>query len=82
VVLEGAFIGLVGGALAVMLGVPLGFAAIGALKAVSAFQVDFHLPLRYVVFTLAGSVVVAVVSSLYPASQAARADAAESVHYE
>jgi putative ABC transport system permease protein len=82
VMLEGGFIGLVGGALAVMLGVPLGFAAIGALKAVSAFQVDFHLPLHYVLFTLAGSVAIAVVSSLYPASQAARADAAESVHYE
>jgi putative ABC transport system permease protein len=49
---------------------------------VSAFQVDFHLPPHYVVFTLAGSVAIAVVSSLYPASQAARADAAESVHYE
>jgi putative ABC transport system permease protein len=82
VVLEGGFIGLLGGALAVVLGVPLGFAAIGALKAVSAFQVDFHLPLHYVLFTLVGSVAVAVVSSLYPASQAARADAAESVHYE
>jgi putative ABC transport system permease protein len=82
VVLEGGFIGLVGGALAVMLGVPLGFAAIGALKAVSAFQVEFHLPLHYVLFTLVGSVMIAVVSSLYPAAQAARADAAESVHYE
>jgi putative ABC transport system permease protein len=82
VLLEGGFIGLLGGALAVALGVPLGFAAIGALKAVSAFEVDFHLPAHYVLLTVAGSVCVAVVSSLYPASQAARADAAESVHYE
>ena len=60
----------------------LGFAAIGALKAVSAFEVDFALPPRYVLFTIAGSVVVAVLASLYPASRAAREGAAESVHYE
>jgi putative ABC transport system permease protein len=82
VVLEGAFIGLLGGALAALLGVPLGYAAIGALKAVSAFEVDFHLPPTYVALTILGSVVVAVAASLYPASRAARTDSAESVHYE
>jgi putative ABC transport system permease protein len=82
VLLEGGFIGLLGGVLAALLGVPLGYAAVGALKAVSAFEVDFTLPLRYVLFTIAGSVVIAILSALYPARQAGRADAAESVHYE
>ena len=82
VLLEGGFIGLLGGALAALLGVPLGYAAVGALRTVSAFEVDFTLPPRYVLYTVVGSVLIAVTASLYPASQAARADAAESVHYE
>jgi len=82
VLLEGGFIGLLGGVLAALLGVPLGYAAVGALKAVSAFEVDFTLPPSYVLFTILGSVVIASVAALYPASQAARGGAAESVHYE
>ncbi len=82
VLLEGGFIGLLGGTLATLLGVPLGYAAVGVLKAVSAFEVDFSLPPRYVALTIAGAVLIASVSALYPAAQAARADAAESVHYE
>lgn len=71
VVGEGAFTGLVGGALAVALGVPLGFASVGALRAVSAFDVTFALPARYVVFTIAGSVALSIVAALYPARRAA-----------
>jgi putative ABC transport system permease protein len=82
VLLEGGFIGLLGGALAALLGVPLGYAAVGALRTVSAFEVDFTLPPRYVLYTVVGSVLIAGAASLYPASQAARSDAAESVHYE
>ena len=68
---EGAFTGLVGGVLAVLLGVPLGYATVGALRAVSAFDVSFELPVRYVVLTLAASVVVSLVASMYPARRAA-----------
>jgi putative ABC transport system permease protein len=82
VMMEGAFVGLLGGALAAALGAPLGYAAIGALRAVSAFQVDYQLPPHYALYTVVGSVLIAVASSVYPASQAARADSAESVHYE
>jgi putative ABC transport system permease protein len=82
VLMEGGFIGLLGGTLAALLGVPLGYAAVGALRAVSAFEVDFELPPRYVLFTIAGSVVISSVAALYPARRAARAEAAESVHYE
>lgn len=80
--LEGAFLGLLGGGLAALLGVPLGFSAIGALKSVSAFEVNFRLPLHYVVITVLVAVLVALLASLYPASRAGRTDSAESVHYE
>jgi putative ABC transport system permease protein len=80
--LEGAFVGLLGGTLAVVLGVPLGFGSLAALKLVSAFEVRFELPLHYVALTIVGAVAVAVVAALYPARRAASARSAESVHYE
>jgi putative ABC transport system permease protein len=82
VLMEGAFVGLLGGALAALLGVPLGFAAVGALQAVSAFQVRFRLPSHFVPLTIAGSLAVSLFASLYPARRAARSSSAESVHYE
>lgn len=82
VVLEGGFIGMLGGGLAALMGVPLGAAAVGALKTVSAFEVSFAVPIRYVVGTVVGAVVVSLLASLYPAAKAARGSSAESVHYE
>ena len=80
--LEGAFVGLLGGTLAVLLGVPLGFGSLAALKLVSAFEVEFELPIHYALLTIAGAVAVALMAALYPARQAASARSAESVHYE
>jgi len=80
--LEGTFVGLLGGVLAVLLGVPLGYASLAALKLVSTFEVHFELPFQYVLFTIAGAVAVAVVASIYPARRAASVRSAEFVHYE
>lgn len=81
-VMEGALVGVLGGALAVLLGVPLGVAGIGALQVISAFEVHFELPPTYPLFTLLGAVVVSLIAAQYPASRAARSDSAESIHYE
>lgn len=80
--LEGVLVGLLGGPLAVLLGAALGYAAVQALGAVSAFEVRFHLPASYAVATIAGAIAVALLASLYPAGTAASASSAESVHYE
>lgn len=80
--LEGAFVGLLGGTLAVALGVPLGFASLAALEVVSAFEVRFALPPSYVLATVAGAVVVALGAALYPARRAAATRSAEFVQYE
>jgi putative ABC transport system permease protein len=81
-VMEGAFIGLLGGCLATLLGAPLGYTAIGALGAVSGFEVTFALPITYPLFTVVGSTLIATLASLYPATRAAQGSAAESVHHE
>lgn len=82
VVIEGAFIGLLGGALAALLGVPLGYAAIGALRAVSAFDVSFAMPPWYPPAVALGATAVSIAASVVPAARAAAVDSAESVHYE
>lgn len=80
--LEGAFVGLLGGTLAVLLGVPLGLGSIAVLKLVSAFDVHFSLPWFYPLLTVAGAVAIALLAALYPARRAASARSAEFVHYE
>ncbi|HEY6723777.1 MAG TPA: FtsX-like permease family protein [Polyangiaceae bacterium] len=80
--LEGGFVGLLGGVLAVTLGIPLGFGSLAALELVSAFDVRFELPPHYIVLTIAGAVVVSLLAALYPARRAAQAQSAESIHYE
>ncbi|WP_437991584.1 FtsX-like permease family protein [Sorangium sp. So ce145] len=82
VLMEGALVGALGGALAVLLGIPLGSAALGALRTVSTFEVEFHIPPEYGLFTALGATAVALLASLYPARSAGRSNAAESVHYE
>ncbi|WP_437547514.1 FtsX-like permease family protein [Sorangium sp. So ce367] len=82
VLMEGALVGALGGTLAVLLGIPLGSAALGALRTVSTFEVEFHIPPEYGLFTALGATAVALFASLYPARSAGRSNAAESVHYE
>lgn len=79
---EGLFIGTLGGIMAVVLGIPLGFLSLGALELISAFDVQFDLPLSYPVYILISAIAIAVGSALYPALRAARQSSAESVHYE
>lgn len=80
--LEGGFVGLLGGTLAVAAGIPLGFASLAALSVVSTFDVHFDLPPHYVIATLVGAVGLSLLASLYPARRAAGARSAEFTHYE
>lgn len=82
VLAEGAVVGALGGALAVVVGVPLGYAAISALRVVSAFEVDFSFPPLYAPIAVAAALLIAVAAAWYPAQRAAALESAESVHYE
>ncbi len=52
---EAIFVGVLGGLFAVALGAPLGALCLGALKIISAFEVQFNLPLKYAVLTVLGA---------------------------
>ncbi len=80
--IEGAFIGAVGGIMAVVVGIPIGYLSLGALELISAFEVHFHLPYHYPLFTLAGAMAISLGSALYPAYVASTASSSASVHYE
>ncbi|MCA9672772.1 MAG: ABC transporter permease [Myxococcales bacterium] len=80
--MEGAFVGLLGGALAAALGAPLGYAAIGALQVISAFEVHYALPWYYPLLTVVGALAIAIGAALYPARRAAQTDFARALHYE
>lgn len=69
---EGGLIGLIGGLIAIALGVPLGWTAIEALKLVSAFDVDYILVPRHMVIVLVSAMLLAGLASLYPAWVTAR----------
>lgn len=81
-ILEGALIGVLGGVMAVVLGLPLGLSAIGALEVVSAFEVHYVLPPSYALFTVLGAMAISLIASLYPAFVSTELSDAESVHYE
>lgn len=82
VILEGVIVGLLGGCLAALLGVPLGYTAVGAVRAVSNFDVSFTLPPAYVIVTIASATLVSTLAALVPAARAARPDRAESAYHE
>ena len=81
-VIEGLFIGAVGGVMAALLGAPLGYLTIGALRIISAFDVEYHLPVRYIVYIIVGAIAVAFTSAIYPALRAGRQSSTESLKYE
>ena len=81
-VVEGVFIGAVGGIMAALLGAPLGYLTIGALRIISAFDVSYAVPWFYPVLVVVGAVAISVVSSLYPALRAGRQSSTEALKYE
>ncbi len=81
-VVEGVFIGLLGGVAAIAVGAPIAAVLLRLLSAVSGFELRLALPLPHLALTLFGTSLVAVSAALHPALRASRAEASESIHYE
>lgn len=79
---EGIFIGILGGILANLLGVPVGWASIEALNTLSVFRVSFSISLDQMGLIQAATLGVAVAAAFYPALRGLRFRTSESLHYE
>lgn len=80
--IEGLFIGAVGGVMAALLGAPLGYLSIGALRVISTFDVGYAMPWLYPLYTVLGAIVIALIAAIYPALRAAGQSSNESLKYE
>ena len=82
VLLEGAIIGLVGAAMAAVLGNALGLISIAFLDHFTLFDYRFSLSLWATVAISLLAVITCTIAAIYPARVAIRTSSAESLHYE
>jgi putative ABC transport system permease protein len=80
--IEGAITGLVGGVLALVLGVPLGMISVSFLDRFTLFDLEYAASLSTMVLVFLGAVAVCSVAAIYPAVKATQISSAESLHYE
>jgi len=79
---EGLFIGILGGSFANLLGLPVGWASIEALNALSVFNVSFSLSLHQMALVFIAALGIALLAAAYPALRSLRLYTSESLHYE
>jgi putative ABC transport system permease protein len=79
---EGIFIGILGGSLANLLGVPVGWASIEALNALSVFKVSGSISINQMALVFMAALGVSIVAALYPALRSLGLRTRESLHYE
>lgn len=82
ILVEGFFIGILGGILANLLGVPLGWVSIEALRALSVFNVSFSLSTFHLGGIFIGSIIIALLAGLYPAFLGFKLKSSEFLQYE
>jgi len=82
VLIEGLFIGKIGGVLAILLGIPLAWASIEALSVLSVFNVALTLSFKQLGGIFMGAIFVTLISALYPAFIGFQLKTGESIHYE
>jgi len=81
-VIEGMLIGLVGGILGIIEGLPFAYIVVSGLKHMSNMALPFVFPLIWVKYALFASVSVSVVSCLYPAYKMRNFSVIKSLQYE
>jgi len=81
-IIEGLFIGLVGGSLGIIEGLPFAYIVVSGLKHMSNMALPFIFPLRWAKYALFASVSVSVLSGLYPAYKMKNFSVIKSLQYE
>lgn len=82
ILVEGIFIGKLGGMFAILIGLPVGWASIEALKALSVFNLQMSVSGFLIGLIFFGAVGVTIFSAIYPALSGFRSRISESIHYE
>jgi ABC-type antimicrobial peptide transport system permease subunit len=82
ILIEGLFIGKIGGLLAIFLGIPLGWVSIQALNMLSVFKVNLILSTKLFGLIFLGAILVSTLAAFYPALIGFRLKTSESIHYE
>ncbi len=82
ILVEGFLIGILGGMLAIFLGIPLSWASIEALNALSVFRIALDLSPLQIGGILVGAVGVSLTAAIYPALAEMQLPTSESIHYE
>lgn len=79
---EGFIVGINGGVLGILMGLPFASVALAGLRALSGLQLPFHIPWGWAIAILPLATVVGFAAARYPAKLVARASTAEILRYE
>jgi len=81
-IIEGLFIGLIGGILGIIEGLPFAYIVVSGLKHMSNMALPFVFPLLWIKYALFASVSVSILSGLYPAYRMRNFSVIKSLQYE
>jgi putative ABC transport system permease protein len=80
--IEGGVIGLVGGILGILMGLPLSVIAINGLEVVSGLQLSYPHSTLLIIISFTGAVCVAILAGIYPAKKTRQFSVIEAIQYE
>jgi len=81
-IIEGVFIGFIGGLLGIIEGIPFAYIVVSGLRHMSGIPLPFVFPWHWAKVALEASVLISVISGLYPAYKMRTLSVIESLQYE
>ncbi len=79
---EAGLLGVIGGALGLLLGILLTWILLQAMGAMSGYQLEFMMPVKAIWMSIVVALVTSFVAALFPAMKAARTPMLSAIHYE
>lgn len=79
---EAGLLGIIGGALGLLLGILLTWILLQAMGAMSGYQLEFMMPVKSIWMSILVSLVTAFLAALFPAIKASRTPMLSAIHYE
>lgn len=79
---EAGLLGVIGGALGLLLGILLTWILLQAMGAMSGYQLEFMMPVKAIWMSIVVALVTSFAAALFPAMKAARTPMLSAIHYE